>query len=309
MTLLSSSILLLVALPFALLATQQILLFRNHRTERQKARCVGEIMLLLKPSRNINDDDITTLSDHFSESTLREAILFISDNIYGQEAFRLASIIEICGVDYRILHLVHRFCDTSCTAQLATLSHLPLTPALFELAEDFIDRERQPSFYATVALVATQPERAICYISYLRHNLSIYEVARLAEIMRRRGSTIAYTPLLNSENYNLQLLGVYIAASFSATDAEPALQKMLVHSDKRLALYALYALCSLRGNISSEGVQQLFNTLKPYHRKAFIRHVVQACYSSLACSPLLNEEEYTSLCNRINSYKCRMICN
>ena len=300
---------LLATLPITLLVVQQFLSLRSRYLERRRARCVGEIMLLLHPLRNLNDDDITSLSDRFSSTTLRESVIYIADNIYGEESFRLASIIEICGVDYRILHLVHRFCGTSRMAQLATLSHLPLTPALFELAEDFVDSEGCTAFYATAALISSHPERAIFYLSHLRHKLSIYEVARLAEIMRRRGGTIAYTPLLNANNYNLQLLGIYIVASFTATDAEPLLQKLLVHSDKRLALYSLYTLCNLRGNISSDEVRHLFNRLEPHHRRAFIRHAVQACYSSLACSALLNDEENALLCNRINSYKCRMICN
>lgn len=308
MSLLIYAALPIVVTPCIILALQTATLLRTRHNSRRQARCVGDIISFICAPHEPHDDSIATLRHRYSQATLLRAILFVADNIYGDELYRLASIVEICGVDYRLIHTIQRHQGIRRAEALKHLSLLPLSPTIFDMAESYIDRERHTSFYATAALVASRPERAVRYIARLRHDLSLYEVAWLVELLRRQGS-IAYTPLLNSENHNLRLLGVYVVASLIAVDAEPALQRLLNDPKSHIALYSLYTLCSLQGDISSSNTKRLFRRVEPHHRKAFIRHAVQSCYSSLACSPLLNREEHTSLLGRINSYKCRIVCN
>lgn len=308
MSLFIYSLLPLVATPCIVLVAQTAVHLHNRRSDALRAKCIGDIISLICAPHELHDSDIEHLHRRYPYSVLRDATLFVADNIYGDELYRLSSIIEICGVDYHLIRTLQRYHGTRRAKALKHLSHLPLTPAIFEVAESHIDEERHISFYATAALIASRPEHAVRYITRLRYDLSLYEAAWLVELMRRRGS-IAYTPLLNSENRNLQLLGIYVVASLTAVDAEPTLQHLLSDTESRLALHSLYTLCALRGNITSGNAKRLFGVLEPHHRKAFIRHAVQSCYSSLACSALLDSDEQTSLLNRINSYKCRIVCN
>ena len=308
MSLLIYAILPFIATPCILLLAQRVTHLRTRHRSRRQARCIEDIILLICAPREPHNEAIALLRHRYSYATLLNSILFVADNIYGDELYRLASIIEICKVDFRLIRTIRRHHGARRAEALRHLSHLPLTPAMFEVAELRIDQERHTSFYATAILVASRPERAVRYITRLRHDLSLYEAAILAELLRRQGS-IAYTPLLNSENSNLRLLGLYVVASLTAVDAEPALQRLLTDPKSNIALISLYTLCYLRGNISSPNARRVFKGLEPHHRKAFIRHAVQSCYSSLACSALLNRDEHASLLGRINSYKCRIVCN
>ena len=300
---------LLLATPCLILITQVAYSLSTHYTSNARARCVADIMQLICANKECLDDDILNLRHRFSHKTMLAATLYISKNIYGNELYRLASIVELCGVDYRLIRHSTSLCKWKRAYRLEALSHIPTTPATFECAELNIEHNRHLSFYSAMTLISSRPEYAMRYISQLQHDLSLYEVALLAELLRRRSGAIAYTPLLTSENRNLRLLGVYIVQSLLAVDAEAYLQQISIGDDYELALSALHTLCSIRGNIASSSVRHLFNSLPHCHRNLFLRNAVQACYSTRACASLLNSEEYTRLIGRINSYKCRIVCN
>lgn len=301
--------LLLLATPSIIIFSQAIYSLCMHLSSKTQARCIADIMHLICSGRECQDDEILNLRRHFSHKTICKATLYISDNIYGNELYRLASIIELCGIDYRLIHTSPLASKSARASRLEMLSHFPITAATFEYAEHNLHCHRHLSFYSAMALIASRPEYAMRYISQLRHDLSLYEVALLAELLRRRSGAIAYTPLLTSENRNLQLLGVYIVQTLLAVDAEPHLQQIIACSDLELSLSTLHTLCTIRGNISSSGAKAFFDTLQPCHRSLFMRNAVQACYSTRACAALLNHEERTQLIGRINSYKCRIVCN
>ena len=120
---------------------------------------------------------------------------------------------------------------------------------------------------------------------------------------------IAYTPMLASENRNLQLIGVYLAESLLAVDAETYLQRLVASPDYEVAHAGLYALCAIRGDIASRSSHLAIERLTPLHRAAFLRHAVQSCYSLSSCARLLTAKERTQFTQRIDSYKCRIVCN
>jgi hypothetical protein len=215
--------------------------------------------------------DVTDLRRHHLRSTIVESMCFVSEYIYGVTYDRLCEVAARCEVEL-----------------------LPRSPMHLE---------------RVAMVVAERPERAIRYVATLEDELSWHDAALLFQLMRRTGAPIAYTPLLLSENRNLQLLGIYLCAHFSVVDAEPLLQRLVQSEDDDVGRAALYTLCSLKGDISTRQVTLAISRMAPHHRLALMRHMVQACYSLRSCPVQFTHEERARMAGIISSYKCKIVCN
>ena len=234
-----------LALPLLVMTIHLVYVFRRWLISHAIARCVAQISAMLVAEEEPSDKEIRSLRIRFTKGIIHDAVNFISEYIYGRSLNRLSLIVEVCAVDY--------------------------TPIFYR------------RFGEIATLIEAYPDHAIRYISRLDYPLSWYDVALLSQLMRRAGTPIAYTPLLISQNRNLQFIGLYLCE--------------------------LLSLCSIRGDISTSQVGRALGGLLPYQRAAFLRHAVHACYSLRSCVHLLNKSEGQLFLQRINSYKCRIVCN
>lgn len=160
-----------------------------------------------------------------------------------------------------------------------------------------------------MSILPAHPEKLMRYVARYATPLSLYEVAELVIYMRRTGTAIAYTPLLTSSNRNLQMVGIYLCHHFAIVDAEPHLQRLVTSADGEVLYLALHALCTIRGDISAPHVGVALARLLPHQRNAFVLRAVQCCYSLRSCAHHLSEAERNRFSQRVNSYKCRIVCN
>ena len=299
-----------LALPLGALAAQlsQTLYRRCHLY--LMARCIWHISAMIMAEEEPSDKEMRGLRLRFPMDLILDSALFISERIYGNSLNRLVLIIEVCELDYYLVRQIDRRSGESRVNNLSKLSSLPYVATMAEYASDYIESDhRAIRFHATAALVSARPDRAIRHIVRFNGSLTLYEVAVLEQLLRRTGAPIAYTPLLLSENRNLQLLGIYICGTLLAVDAEPHLQRLAESEDGEVSYMALQTLCSVRGDISTAQARDAVLRLMPHQRLSFLLHAVQNCYSLRSCAHLLTAEERTLFSQRINSYKCRMVCN
>ncbi len=268
---LNEEIALAFALPLIVVVTQAIYSAGRRVRSYAKVQCVERIVAMMLCKEEPSDREMRTLRMLFPLGTIVDAVNFISENTYGATLHRLSLIAEVCRLE------------------CSPLRNTPLGD--------------------TATFMEAYPDHAIRYIARIDTPLSWHEVALLSQIMRRRGAPIAYTPLLMSQNRNLQLIGLYLCQHFSIVDAEPHLQRLVGEAESDIAYTALLSLCAIRGNISTRQVGALLANLPPHHRAAFIRHAVQACYSARSCARHLSREENRLFAQRINSYKCQIVCN
>ena len=309
-TTLDNELVLALALPLLAVTTQVVISARNRILSYAKAQCIARISQMIVATEEPSDKEMRSLRLRFMPGTILDAIIFISEYIYGNALNRLSLVVEVCEVDYVLLHRIERAPQRRKAFLLSKLSQLSNTCTIAEYAEGYTDKsiERKTRIYATNALVAARPERAIRYITRLDFALTLHEVALLTHLMRRVGAPIAYTPMLTSENKNLQFIGVYLCQHFSIVDAEPHLQQIVESENLDLSIMALYTICSIRGELSTPQISNTLSKLAPYQRMAFIRHAVYSCYSIRSCAHLLNRRERNYFTQRINSYKCRIVC-
>jgi hypothetical protein len=306
---LNEEIILALALPLLAVATQTAVTARNRFYSYAKTQCVARIVRMIMAKVEPTDEEIRSLRWRFTLGTILDAAIFISEHIYGNALHRLTLIVEVCEADFHLLHSVNSHWGRG-KQMLAKLSCMTHATAVIEYAEKCLNEKcRDTHFYATAALISARPERAIRYIAQLEDALTWYEVALLTKLMRRASVPIAYTPLLTSQNRNLQLIGIYLCEHFSIVDAEPHLQRLAESEESDLAYPALLTLCSIRGNISSPQVGSTLARLAPHQRATFIRHAVQACYALNSCAKYLSREEQRLFRQQIDSYKCRIVCN
>lgn len=274
------------------------------------ARCVAKISAMIVAEEDPDDMAMRSLRSRYSVGVVLDSVLFVAEKIYGTSLNRLMLIAEVCELDYHLLGLVRRSSGVRRVRNLSKISLLINSTMVSECAEVYMEASRNDiRFYAMAALVAARPERAMQYLGKFNAPLSLHEVAVITYLMRRAGTAIAYTPLLASQNRNLQMVGIYLCHHFQLSDAEPHLQRLVSSEDDEVAYMALQALCAIRGDISTVQVGRALQRFMPYQRIAFILRAVHNCYSLRSCAHHLSREECALFSHRINSYKCRIVCN
>ena len=308
--LLSEEVLVALALPLGLMVMQ--VSHSSYKWIRNYAitRCIECVSQMIMAEVEPSDKEMRALRLRFSVGVLLDATLFIAERVYGDTLNRLALIVEVCDLDYCLVGRIHRAKGLSRAWYLSKLSILTRVSTIAEYAEDYIaDEHRDTCFYAMAALVSSRPERAILYIARFESRLSLFEVAVLVQFMYRAGAPIAYTPLLLSQNRNLQLVGIYLSEYFSIVDAETHLQRLAESDDDEVSYMALQTLCSIRGDISTPQAVKALRRLLPHQRISFILHAVRNCYTMRSCMSALGHEERQMFSQRINTYKCQIVCN
>lgn len=301
---------LISALPLSFVAVQVGSAAYRRLRSYAVARCVAKISEMIMAEEEPSDKAMRSLRRRYSVGVVLDSVLFVAAELYGGALNRLVLIIEVCGLDYYLLGVVRESRGVRRVRNLSKMSLLTNATLVAEYAEVYMEEECDDTrFYAMAALIAARPERAMHYLAKFDSPLTLHGAAVIAHLMRRAGTAIAYTPLLSSSNRNLQMMGIYLAHHFALADAEPHLQRLLGSEDGEVAYMALHALCTIRGDISTSQVGQLLRQLAPHQRLAFILRAVHNCYSLRSCAHHLSCEEQESFSQRVNSYKCRIVCN
>ena len=306
----SEAVLIALAIPLSITAAQ--LGISSYRRLRNYAisQCIRRISTMVVAEADPNDREIRSLRTLFPMDVVLDSVIFVAEKIYGDGLNRLTLIVEVCELDYHLLRAIRRGGGERRTRRLSQLTYLTYATMMAECAELYMDAKRRSTrFYAMAALVAARPSRAMLYIKRFNEPLTLHEAAVLAQLMRRAGVAIAYTPLLCSPNRNLQIVGIYLCGHFSITDAEPHLQRLAESDDGEISNLALQTLCVIQGDLSTFQVGSAVQRLLPHQRLSFVMRAVHNCYSLRSCVHLLTPKERSLFLQRTNSYKCRIVCN
>ena len=298
------------ALPFVLVVAQAGGAAYRRLRGYAVARCVAKISAMIMAEEEPSDRAMRSLRSRYSVGVVFDSALFVSETIYGDALNRLVLVAEVCGLHCHLLDAIGRSRGLQRVRHLAKIPLLANAAMVAEYAEAYMDETcNDTHFFAMAALISARHDRAIRYIARYDAPLTLYQVALLTSVMRRRGVVMAYTPLLASSNRNLQMVGIYLTHHFSCADAEPHLQRLVESGDRELSYMALLTICAIRGDISTPEVCEALQQLAPHQRHAFILGAVQSCYSLRSCAHHLSREECLTFAHRLKSYKCQLLCN
>lgn len=297
------------ALPLSVVVVQagSVAYRRLHRYA--VALCVAKISAMVVAAEEPSSGAMRSLRSRFSVGVVLDAVLFVAEKIYGDSLNRIVLIVEVCELDYHLLDSIRGSRGERRVRSLSKMALLRCAAVVVESAEESLGECAESRFYTMAARISARPERAIYYLSNFDSLLTLHEVALVTQLMRRRGEAIAYTPLLTSQNRNLQLVGIYLCHHFALSDAEPHLQRLLWSEEVEVAALSLQALCAIRGDISTPQVGQALQRLSSHQRRAFILRAVHNCYSLSSCARHLSDAERATFSHRVDSYKCRIVCN
>ena len=275
-----------------------------------KSRCVERIATMLIAEEEPSDERIYMLRRLYRRRIVVESVIYVAESVYGEALSRLVCIIEVCEIDYYLLRQLHRARGDRRVQLLRSIARLAEVLPMFDELDLCCNTEsRECRFYAMKTLIASHPERSVRHIAQFPSLMTTYEISTITQVMRRVGTTMAYTPMLVSQSRNIQLIGIHLVEQLLIADAEAHLQRLVESDDREIAYVALHALCAIRGDISTPQVYRAMRTFAPHHRASVLRHAVCSCYSLQSCANIFNCDERNRFLQLTNSYKCSMLCN
>ena len=164
-------------------------------------------------------------------------VVYVADRVSEQAYQPLRAIVSYYNIENRLL-LAARRSKSGCRRAyyLALLARLPISLVTELKVEHFLaDRSKDVRFYALMSIFSAAPYRAVAILERMEQRLSRREVAELLTVIGRGYCPIPYSPLLISDNYNLQLLGIHLVRRFGITEsrAEITLIVRNLHSELR----------------------------------------------------------------------------
>ncbi len=284
-------------------------LHREGRLRQLRQHYLQSILTPGDPSERYLDS-ISGLSSQCAKTAATEVITTLSGIIHKLECEQLTNISDSLHLTDYLLEKARKGRAGSRAQALAQLSLIPNDKITKEQIKPFLeDKNRMVRFFALLATINIDKNNLLHHIASYSWPLTQFEVSQLLNFMRRISPAIAYSPLLESQSYNLNLLGLATVREFGIESAELQLREMVEsgHLDS-LRCEALYTLAGLHCSISSYSIRNFLKQLSPLKRQRFLRFAASEGYSQRVIDLLADQGESGELHSLISSYKVKIGC-
>ena len=193
---------------------------------------------------------------------------------------------------------------------LTLMSCIPLSEKSIERLEHLShSRNRSIRIASFISLITTAPQLVIRRIEALPYRLSALDISHIISLLRRGIIPIAYEPLLQSNNHNLQMLGIAIVRNFGIDIADKQLHDIISSCDDKVVVRdAILTLSSLGRPLGRAKIRQRMSRMNTEERKSFCRYLAAEGYSVQALRTLFSEKEMHYAETLIKSYKRDLVC-
>ena len=301
----------LVAILVTVIMTQRTQNSRRITTDkatRRRVFYIRQVVNLLQDESHIPMNIIArTRSERIA---LCEAIHIVRSHTYGTDSSPLNQTIRDNGLE-RLLFQRIRYSTGLQRAHWLTLSSCITLgeKSIHKLERLSNSRNHAIRIASVISLIASDPQMAIQRISALRYRLSPLDISRIISLLRRGIIPIAYEPLLQSTNYNLQMLGIAIVRNFGIDIADKRLHDIISScNDKAIVREAILTLSSLGRPLGRAKIRHRMSSMSISERKSFCRYLATEGYSVQALRTLFSEKEMHYAEALIKSYKRDLVC-
>lgn len=241
---------------------------------------------------------------------LCEAIYIVRSHTYGTDPSLLNHTIEDNRLERLLLRRINLTSGYKRAHWIMLMSCIPLEQRSIDRLERLADSRNQAvRIAALTTLLAITPQMTLRRIMSLKYRLSPLDISRIISLLRRGIIPIAYEPLLQSGNYNLQMLGIAIVRNFGIDIADRHLHDIISSSrDNLVVREAIWALSSLGRPLGRAKIRQRMEQMSDDERKSFCRYLANEGYSVQALRTLFSEREMHYAEILIKSYKRDLIC-
>lgn len=280
----------------------------DSRAYRHKRFYIRQVVNLLQDESRVPMRIVATTTAE--RIALCEAIYIVRSHTYGTDPSLLDHTIEENRLERLLLRRINLTAGCKRARWIMLMSCIPLGEKSIARLEQLIYSSNQAvRIAALTTLLAATPQMTIRRIMSLRYRLSPLDISRIISLLRRGIIPIAYEPLLQSKEYNLQMLGIAIVRNFGIDIADRHLHDIISSSsDNLIVREAIWALSSLGRPLGRAKIRQRMERMSDNERKSFCRHLANEGYSVQALRTLFSEREMHYAEILIKSYKRDLIC-
>lgn len=192
------------------------------------------------------EGDVTTIGKGIARKSLVHCLVFVSEMTMGSTAERMGIIMKYYHIESYMLGRIFKCRSSEEQAYLLSLlARLPISMLAALRVEPLVRAEStQVGFSALLCLFAVTPIRGAATLARLGYRLSRRDVAEVLTVINRGCCPLPYTPLLMSDNYNLQLLGIYLVRRFGIAESRNEIACIVKSKSSELREDALLTLAS-----------------------------------------------------------------
>lgn len=214
-----------------------VLLFVTRRLSVRSAATEQRAICRLAAFIANRSGDISALGRGIARFNFVQCVVFVADRVDEQAYEPLRVVVKYYNIERMLLDRAMRsFTEAERAYALALLARLPLGEVTEVMVERFIeDNSPRVGFYALLCIFSVSPCRAIAVLEGMDGRLSRRDVAEILTVISRGSCPVPYMPLLMSQNYNLQLLGIHLVRRFGITESRAKIASMVrtCHSELR----------------------------------------------------------------------------
>ena len=302
---------LLVAILVTVIMTQRVLNSRNtaiDKTSRLIKFYIKQVVNLLQEESH--PPMYITAKSNTERIALCKAIYIVRSHTYGINSSLLDLTINKNRLEQLLLRRIRYSTGYKRAHWLMLMSCISLSHKSIKRIEQLCSsRNRAIRISSFISLITTNPQMAIRRIASLPYRLSPLYISHIISLLRRGIIPIAYEPLLQSDNYNLQMLGIAIVRNFGIDIADKQLHDIISScNDNIVVREAILTLSSLGRPLGRTKIRQRMSLMNTEERKSFCRHLATEGYSVQALRTLFSEKEMHYAETLIKSYKRDLGC-
>ena len=190
--------------------------------------------------------DVAALRGGVSLRSFALAVVYVASHIELRSHSRVEVVVRYYLLDSYLLNSALKCRNSDSRAyNLALLAHLPMDDSVVEQLLPLLhDNSGSVRFSALMAIVAARPDVAVVALGALRTRLTYAEVAQLLSVLCRGICLVPCTPLLFSDNYNMQLFGLALVRRFGIAECRSRIVEIVEQQNHPLRQQAVEALAS-----------------------------------------------------------------
>ena len=301
----------LIAILATVIMTQRVINSRDtaiDKASRLKKFYIRQVINRLQDESRIPTHIIA--KSRAERIALCEAIYFVRSHTYGIDSSLLELTIDENRLENLLLCRIRYSTGYQPAHWLTLIGSIPLSSkSLQQLERLSYSRNHAVRISALISLITATPHTAIRRIAALPYRFSPLDISRIISLLRRGIIPIAYEPLLQSDNFNLQMLGIAIVRNFGIDIADKQLHDIISScSDKTIEHEANLTLSSLGRPLGRTKIRQRMSRMNSDERKSFCRYLAAEGYSVQALRTLFSEKEVNYAETLIKSYKRDLVC-
>lgn len=243
-----------------------------------------------------------------ARNVLARLLALASSSIRTDEPWVVRRMVVANGIEGWLLRRIGRSRGYVRARYMAMLSALPVSTAAAEWVASHAAADARTRFGALMVAIAADPASMVRRIGSYPLPLTRLELAQLTSMLRRGVLPIACTPLLESPNRNLRMLGLCIVRIFGITEAEELLLRIVAEGEGELAEEALHTLAALHLPVTRRCTASRIRTMHRCRRHSLLRRLAAEGYSAAALTRVAPVAEADYAESLAASYKRMLAC-